>query len=114
VFNIQLFRLSLTVLYLLCVAMLMLEDAGHPYSMDNESFGKIGVAFGGGDANLGYPAFALPILTRGNFSVSQTTAICEHLGRELGYYPSGNETITACMQLCCDAADVWSESYNNR
>ena len=62
----------------------------------------------------GFPAFAVPVLTKGEFSLAQTTAILCFLGEELGMMPTDAMSKADSMQLLGDAGDVWSESYAAR
>ena len=91
--------------------MLLLEDAGVPYSLLRDVKGYCS-SRGGGDQNKGYPAFAAPALIDGDFTLAQTTAIMGEQGnataiehavtlilRRISW--SGHETYTGRSQNCC-------------
>ncbi len=69
---------------------LLFEEAGVPYedvcnkACSSESVMK----FKEGKAD-GFPVFAPPVVQKGEFVLSQTPAILQHLGKELGLYPEG-------------------------
>eukprot|EP00936_MAST-01D_sp_MAST-1D-sp1_P000689 g689.t1 len=87
--------------------MLLLEDAGVPYTMmrDMRAFKEQNKAAGR------FPCFAAPALVHGDVAMSQTTAIMYYLGNALGYAPSGAVDAVHCLQIAENAADVWAESY---
>lgn len=53
--------------------------------------------------------FAPPVIRRGEFSLSQTTAILQYLGEEYGMMPSSLEERTFAMQLTLSVADALNE-----
>lgn len=92
---------------------------------------------------VGVPPFFCPILRDGEFTLAQTPAIMEFLGRKHGcasiaYHllvplsvlmciradvpvlightdiPEGAEEQANCLQLALNAADIWSEAYSAR
>jgi glutathione S-transferase len=68
---------------------LLLEDAGIDYELDRENVGKWTTSGGDGAMNVaGYPCFAAPVLVDGDFTVAQTTAVLEYLGKVTGRIPA--------------------------
>ena len=63
---------------------------------------------------IGVPPFFCPILRDGDFTLAQTPAIMEFLGRKHGYIPDGAEEQANCLQLALNAADIWAECYPAR
>ena len=91
--------------------LLLLEDAGEAYDLVRD----LSTVTGTDSDGVGVPAFACPVLRRGNFTLAQTTAILEYLGRQHGYMPRGGAEADAnCLQLALNAADIWQEAYKAR
>ena len=68
---------------------LMFELAGVPY-IDHgvtEDGGSKVFQFVKGGGNVNFPAFAPPVIKKGDFVLSQTPSIMKFLGKELGFYP---------------------------
>jgi len=93
--------------------MLVLEDAGIPYTMNRE-VNDYCLSRGEGAKNKGYPAFASPALVDGDFTVAQTTACCEYVGTLAKTTPADPKMAANVLQLACDAADLWAEGYGAR
>ena len=88
---------------------LLLEDAGVEYRLDRGV--KEFLYKGGNRAN---PAFACPVLVdaaHGGYTLGQTTAIMQYLGRMHGCAPQDAQAAATALQLACTAADIWSEAY---
>ena len=62
-----------------------------PYLEDDNNARHLEMYIKGEREQTGYPAYALPVVTRGPFKLSQTPAICKYLGRRYGLYPKGEE-----------------------
>lgn len=75
---------------------LVFEEAGVPYKMVHDNIFQL---FKGGQWT-GYPASAVPLIQRGDFSLSQTGVICKYLGKQYGLYP-------------IDEADQWHADQLN-
>lgn len=57
--------------------------------------------------------YAVPMVSKGSFCLSQTIALAQYLGEELGYnHPPGLRHVGT--KLAADIIDVWSESYDKR
>jgi hypothetical protein len=100
-------------------AMLLLEDAGVPYTLDRDPAAFLAGQGQAGAKNQGFPAFACPVLVSNadGYTVGQTTAIMQYLGAQHGYLPpsaGGASAQATCLQLACNAADIWSEAYAAR
>jgi glutathione S-transferase len=89
--------------------LLLLHDAGVDYTLVRDVSAATA-------QDIGAPAFASPILRQGHFTVAQTTAILQFLGRRHGYAPAdmSEEVQANCLQLALNAADIWSEAYKAR
>jgi hypothetical protein len=85
---------------------LLLEDAGVKYTVNRDVKGFL---YKGG--NQAEPCFACPVLVDSGFALAQTTAIMEYLGRQHGYITADPREQACALQLCCTAADIWSEAY---
>lgn len=96
-------------------AILLLEDANVPYEFVRHDITSAKKPFQLylGD-HPGFPAAACPVLVKGNFSLAQTPAIMEFLGRQHGYLPDGSEAQANCLQMALNAADMWAEGYKMR
>ncbi|XP_076460332.1 glutathione S-transferase-like [Babylonia areolata] len=66
---------------------LVLEEAGVPYMMVHD---KVLELFRQGQWT-GYPVFAVPVIEKGGFSLSQTGVACRYLGKKHGLYPASEE-----------------------
>eukprot|EP00494_Astrolonche_serrata_P026790 UN27053 len=53
----------------------------------------------------------MPNLSKGDFCLSQTTAILAYLGSQLGYDLDTEEDRDNVLQVACNAADLWNEGY---
>ena len=53
---------------------------------------------------IGAPPFFCPILREGDFTLAQTPAIMEFLGRKHGYIPEGAEAQANCLQLALNVS----------
>ena len=81
-------------------AMMLLEDIGQPYKTSDEiSVPKA--------KNLA--CFAPPFCKDEEFYMSQSTAICLHLGMKYGLAPL--ESLSDAMRAACNAEDFWGEVY---
>ena len=79
-----------------------------------------GVQIGGGEkvfkfvrggGNVGLPAFAPPVIKKGDFVLSQTPTIMRYLGKKFGLYPKdeeGEAQADSIMSTITDfIAEVW-------
>lgn len=96
---------------------LVLEEAGVPY----RDMARLSEAEGGGLESLmvyvrgeppGQPAYAPPILVRGDLVLAQTAAICAFLGERHGLAPDDPEQRMQALQLQLTIADVADEAHN--
>ncbi len=81
---------------------LMFEEAGVPYDdvCRREDNSESALKFYTGERD-GFPVLAPPVVQKGEFVLSQTPAILQHLGKELGLYPEGGpEEEAHAMQVC--------------
>jgi len=78
---------------------MMLEAAGAKWSRGSKADGVKDAA-----------VFAVPAVSDGKTTLSQTTAAAAWLGQELGFAPPAGKDFEA-MKVALDIADVWSESY---
>lgn len=71
-------------------ARLMFEEAGVPYDdvCNREGNSDAVLKYFKGEHD-GFPVRAPPVIQRGDFVLSQTPAILQYLGKELGMYPEG-------------------------
>ncbi|KAK7110297.1 glutathione S-transferase P 1-like isoform X2 [Littorina saxatilis] len=84
---------------------LVLEEAGVSYKMVHDNIAQL---FKGGEWQ-GYPAFAPPLIQRGDFSLSQTGVICKFLGKKYGLYPTTEEDEWHADQLNTTVHDYIAE-----
>lgn len=63
---------------------LVLEEAGVAYRMVHDRVLELFKQ----DQWTGYPAFAVPLIQKGDFSLSQTGVVCRYLGKKHGLYPT--------------------------
>ena len=99
--------------------LLLLSDAGASFTLQRavESVADASHPDGEASASGGAaPAFAAPVLriVDEDFTLAQTTAILEFLGRRHGYIPMSDTAQANCLQLALNAADMWEESYSAR
>lgn len=85
----------------------LLEDAGQPYEIVDDVAGSLE------RLSKDKPVFACPLLIDGDTVLSQTNVIVEYLGRKHGYDVADADRISAA-QLAYNAADIWSEVYDER
>ena len=88
-------------------AILLLEDVGAPYTIDNDVQGRI--------ASLAdrLPVFACPLLIDGDLVLSQTSVITQYLAQRHGIDVAAEDQ-TAAAQFGYNLADIWRETYEGR
>lgn len=97
---------------------LILEQAGAKYSDGEEclglSFAFKGVFPGGGATadDVAFPAFAPPMLQQGGFTLAQTPAICQFIGRKYGLAPADPQEDALALQLTLTVNDMMTEGRN--
>jgi len=82
-------------------------DAGIDYTMEEPIWAPDRCV----GTNPGMPVFAPPVLKKGDFYLSQTSAIMNYLGEAHGYSPVGAEDKASCLQLVMDAGDIMAELF---
>lgn len=87
--------------------LLLLEDAGQAYELIEDVPGSLE------RFSRNAPVFACPLLIDGDTVLSQTNVIVEYLGTKHGYEVPSKGRIAAA-QLAYNAADIWSEVYDQR
>ena len=88
-------------------AILLLEDVGAAYTVDNDVAGRIASLAGG------QPVFACPLLIDGDLVLSQTSVITQYLAQRHGC-DVASEDQTAAAQFGYNLADIWRETYEGR
>jgi len=88
--------------------LLLLEDAGVEYEYITEDAKKKT------NKTSSYISHAFPVLEKGGFTVSQTTAIMQYLGAVHGYNGRTPEEEANVLQVALNAADLWVEGYYTR
>jgi glutathione S-transferase len=88
---------------------MLLLDAKIDFTMVEPTWGEDRVI----ENNAGnHTVFAPPVIRRGDFTLSQTSAIMHYLGERHGYSPSGGpEASATCLQVILDAGDVGAELF---
>eukprot|EP01094_Clydonella_sp_ATCC50884_P010881 TRINITY_DN20698_c0_g1_i1.p2 TRINITY_DN20698_c0_g1~~TRINITY_DN20698_c0_g1_i1.p2 ORF type:complete len:226 (+),score=75.04 TRINITY_DN20698_c0_g1_i1:52-678(+) len=89
--------------------LMVLAEAGKTFDLEPDVKGFIA-------GHKGFPVFACPVVRRNadQVCVSQTTAILQWLGEELGLGGGDGINRTRAMQTALNVADIWSEAYNGR
>lgn len=77
-------------------ARLIFEEAQVKYKNVTD---KIQEIFREGKQEGIYPSYAPPMIKKGNFNLSQTSVICEYLGKQFGLYPTNEEDIWHAKQV---------------
>jgi len=62
--------------------------------------------------NTGYPAFAPPVIKKGDFVLAQTPTICKFLGKKYGMYPDNDEDEAHADQVMMTVTDFIAEGRN--
>lgn len=60
----------------------------------------------------GFPAFAPPVITRGDFKLSQTPVICEYLGKHFNLYPASDTDVWHARQINLTIHDFQADGRN--
>ena len=100
--------------------LMLLSDAGVPFTLERAVEAVADASHPDGEApsgsGTGAPAFAAPVLriAEEGFTLAQTTAILEFLGKRHGYLPASDTAQANCLQLALNAGDMWEESYSAR
>ena len=86
---------------------MLLLDAEAEFKMAPPEWGEDRVVA----ANPGCAVFAPPVLRKGDFTLGQTTAIMDYLGRAHGMLKGSAEQLATANQLTLDVADIGSELF---
>ncbi|KAL8574738.1 hypothetical protein ACOMHN_023942 [Nucella lapillus] len=84
---------------------MMLEEANQDYCMEHCNIMEL---FPMGQWT-GYPVFAVPVLQKGDLSLSQTGVICRYLGKKHGLYPASDPDEWHAEQLNATIHDYIGE-----
>lgn len=88
---------------------LMFEIAGVPY-IDHGMMDTSRVfEFVRGGGNKGFPAFAPPLIKKGDFVLSQTPVIMKYLGKSFNLYPTNEESKAHAESLMAFVTDFVAE-----
>ena len=86
---------------------MLLLDAEAEFKMAPPEWGEDRVVA----TNPGCAVFAPPVLRKGDFTLGQTTAIMDYLGRTHGMLKGSAEQLATANQLTLDVADIGSELF---
>ncbi|XP_046363920.2 glutathione S-transferase-like isoform X2 [Haliotis rufescens] len=88
-------------------ARLLFVEAGVPYKDISEGIME---KFRQADQQwTGFPTFAVPLLKKGSFEISQTPVICRYLGKQFGLFPDNEEDQWHAEQLNATIHDYIAE-----